>query len=229
MNPNLNRFIDASVLRPDLTRNEALTAMKFCLQHEPRALCVRPCDLEFAGEVCRGTSTDLCTVLGFPHGNQLPASKADEAKRYVECGVAEIDMVANYGLARSGLFDLVLADIEAVVAVTRPASVALKVIFETDQLDLPTIRRMTELSVHAGADWVKTSTGFNGAGATDEVVRAMLESAAGRIKVKASGGVRSRMRAEHLISLGVERLGVNVASLGAVCADEPLSAAATGY
>jgi deoxyribose-phosphate aldolase len=157
-------------------------------------------------------------VLGFPHGVALSASKADEARRYADMGVDEIDMVANYGWAKSGKWDAVREDIGGVAAVTTAAGIPLKVIFETSQLDRETIRRFVEVSVEAGADFVKTSTGFNGAGAQDEDVRLMLEVAACRIKVKPSGGIRGRKRAEMFVAMGAHRLGVNWASCAAICA-----------
>ena len=213
----IQRYLDAAVLKPEWTRAEAIEAIKTCIELETRTVCVRPCDIELAKELCAETATDVCTVLGFPHGDQLSASKADEVRRCADLSVDEIDMVANYGWARSGLWDLVRGDIANVVAVTRPAGIPLKVIFETAQLDLAAVAKLTEICIEAGADFVKTSTGFNGEGATDEGVQTMLETAGGRIQVKASGGIRDRNRAEHLVAMGVARLGVNWSSCVAIC------------
>lgn len=214
---SLARFLDAAILKPETTREEFNNAVKTCTELKTFSVCVRPCDIPAAQELCAGTETSVCVVLGFPHGCQLPESKADEARRYVEAGVDEIDMVANYGLAKSGLWDEVRADIAAVSAVTRPAGIPLKVIFETAQLDEETIRRLVEISIEANADFVKTSTGFNGEGAREEDVKLMLETAAGRIKVKPSGGVRDAERAQMFVDMGVHRLGVNWTSCEAIC------------
>lgn len=200
-----------------MSREEAGNAIKTCVAINAYSACVRPCDIELAQQICAGSNTKVCVVLGFPHGVQLSASKVDEAKRYVEMGVDEIDMVANYGWVRSGMWDEVRADIAAVSAVTKPAGKPLKVIFETSCLNADEIRKLTEVCIEAGADFVKTSTGFNGAGAQEEDVKLMLETADGRIKVKASGGIRDAERAQMFIDMGVHRLGVNWSSSAAIC------------
>ncbi len=208
----INRYLDAAILVPETTRQEATAAIQTCIEMDTYSVCVRPCDIVLAQALCKNTATEVCVVLGFPHGLQLTASKVDEAKRYVELGVDEIDMVANYGWARSGMWNEVKADISAVGAITKPAGIPLKVIFETAKLDAPAIKQLVEICIEAGADFVKTSTGFNGEGAKDADVKLMIETAAGRIKVKPSGGIRDRERAELLIGMGADRLGVNWAS-----------------
>jgi deoxyribose-phosphate aldolase len=213
----ISEYLDAAVLKPEWSRDEALQAIKACLELKTRTVCVRPCDIELATTACRGTQTGVCVVLGFPHGCQLTASKVDEARRYVEADVDEIDMVANYGWVNSGLWDEVLAEITAVSAVTRPAGIPLKVIFEIAQINPESIGKLTSICIEAGADFVKTSTGFNGHGATHEGVEAMLTAAAGRIRVKPSGGIRNRADAEVFIKMGVHRLGVNWAACRAIC------------
>ncbi len=220
MSQPICRYFDAAVLVPETTRDEAAAAIKACVGINAYSACVRPCDIELAQALCKGTDTKVCVVLGFPHGLQLSASKADEARRYVDLGVDEIDMVANYGWAKSGLWDDVQADIAAVCAVTKPAGIPLKVIFETAQLDADAIKKLVEVCIEAGADFVKTSTGFNGEGAREADVKLMLETAAGRIKVKPSGGIRDRARAEMFIAMGVDRLGVNWSSSVAICTGE---------
>ena len=213
----INRYLDAAILKPETTRPEAIEAIEACIEMKTRTVCVRPCDIALAKEMCTGTETGVCVVLGFPHGVQLSRSKADEAARYVDAGVDEIDMVVNYGYARSGLWQEVKADIAAVSAVTRPAAVPLKVIIETAQIDSATIRALVDICVEAGADFVKTSTGFNGEGAQEDDIRMILEVAAGRVKVKPSGGIRDRRRAEMFIRMGAHRLGVNWTSCQAIC------------
>ncbi len=226
-NPSINRYLDAAVLVPEFSRDEAIAAIQACIKIQAYSICVRPCDIELAKALCAGTETKVCVVLGFPHGVQLPASKADEARRYVDLGVDEIDMVANYGWARSGRWADVKADIAAVTAVTRRARVPLKVIFETAQLDGDSIQKLTEVCIEAGADFVKTSTGFNGGGAQELDVKRMIDTAAGRIKVKASGGIRDRERAQRFVDMGVDRLGVNWSSCVAICSGE--AASGSGY
>jgi deoxyribose-phosphate aldolase len=214
---SLNRYLDAAVLKPEMTQDEAREAIRACIALRAFSVCVRPCDIQLAQSLCKDSETKVCVVLGFPHGDQLPASKADEARRYIELGVDEIDMVANYGWAKSGEWDAVHSDIKAVSEKTRKAGILLKVIFETAQLDGEAIRRLTEVAIDAGADYVKTSTGFNGEGAREADVRIMLEAAAGRAKVKASGGIRDAAAARRFVDMGVARLGVGWSSCAAIC------------
>jgi len=213
----LNRYLDAAVLKPETTQSEATEAIKACIALETFSVCVRPCDIELAQSLCQGTATKVCVVLGFPHGDQLSASKADEARRYLEMGVDEIDMVANYGWAKSGDWDAVRADIAGVAEQTKAAGILLKVIFETAQLNAEQIRQLTEVSIDAGADFVKTSTGFNGEGAKEADVQLMLDTANGRAKVKPSGGIRDAATARRFVDRGAERLGVGWNSCAAIC------------
>lgn len=222
---DINRYLDHAVLKPEMTRQEAIEAIRLGIDYKVRTVCVRPCDIELAVEMCRGTETEVSCVLAFPHGCTSSLAKADEARRYIAAGTHEIDMVANYGFIRSALWDEVVADIRAVTEVARPAGVLVKVIFETAHLTLDEIRRTTECAIEAGADFVKTSTGFGGPGATVEGVQAMLDAAQGRIKVKPSGGIRNRADAERFIEMGAERIGNGYSSTPAICAG---SAAAGG-
>jgi deoxyribose-phosphate aldolase len=159
----------------------------------------------------------VCCVLGFPHGDGLSDVKRAEAEIYVEKGVSEIDMVANYGFARSGEWKLYENDIRAVSSVTEKSGALLKVIFETCLLSPEEIRLCTEAAIRAKADYVKTSTGFSTGGATEEAIKIMLDTAAGRIKVKASGGIRDYARAKMFIDMGCQRLGINFNSVAAIC------------
>ena len=212
----LNRYLDAAVLKPEMTEEEATIAIKKCIELETFSACVRPCDVTLAKDLCNGTSTLVCVVLGFPHGCQLPESKADEAKRYIAHGVDEIDMVANYSWVKSGNWDAVKDDIAGVARLTKESGTLLKVIFESAHLDSSQIETLTEICIEAGADYVKTSTGFNGEGAKIEDVQIMLTTARGRAKVKPSGGIRDATSAEHFINMGAERLGVGWSSCEAI-------------
>lgn len=205
---NIARYLDHAILKPEMTRQEAIEAIKYGIEHKVRTVCVRPCDIEPAVELCRGTETDPCCVLSFPHGCAPTQVKAFEASTYIGLGVKEIDMVANYGFIRSGMWKEVEKDIRAVADQTRKAGILLKVILETCTLSREEIMRATEIAAEAGADFVKTSTGFHSKGATVEAVSAMIEAAKGRIKVKASGGIRDLETARRFIEMGCARLGV---------------------
>jgi len=224
---HLNRTLDAAVLKPEMTQVEATVAIKACIALETFSVCVRPCDVPLAQQLCKGSKTKVCVVLGFPHGDQLPESKADEARRYIDMSVDEIDMVANYGWARSGNWDAVRDDIANIARQTKAAGIILKVIFETAHLDSAQIKQLSEISIEAGADFIKTSTGFNGAGAQIDDVRLMIEAAAGRAQVKASGGIRDAASAQAFINMGATRLGVGWNSCEAICKGE--SASDSGY
>lgn len=217
MEQPISRYLDAAVLYPQLERDAALQAIKTVINYNCRTVCIRPCDIDIAAELCAGTSTDLCVVLAFPHGCGLSRVKTLEAEAYILAGVDEIDMVVNYGFIRSAAWDLVRADIRAVTEVTRPSNIVTKVILETSELTQEQITMATRCAIEAQADYVKTSTGFAGGGATVEAVQTMLDAARGRIKVKASGGIRDVTQAQAYIDMGVERLGLGYTSLAAIC------------
>jgi deoxyribose-phosphate aldolase len=205
----INRYLDAAVLKPELTQAEAIAAIQESIRWKTKTVCVRPCDIEIAKKLTAGTDTGVSCVLAFPHGSTTTAVKAFEAAEYIALGVDEIDMVANYGLIRSGRWDDVKADIRAVADICRKASVPLKVILETCYLSNDEIERTTEICVGVKAAYVKTSTGFATGGATVEAVKVMLDAAKGRIKVKASGGIRDRETALAYVRMGADRLGTN--------------------
>lgn len=217
MKPSINRFLDHAVLKPELSRDEARDAIRLGIDFEVRTVCVRPCDIELAAAMCDGTMTGVSCVVAFPHGCTSSAAKAAEAEACIAAGTSEIDMVANYGFVRSAMWDDVTADIAAVTNVARRRGVLVKVILETCFLTLDEIERATVCAIDARADFVKTSTGFAGEGATEEGVRAMLSAADGRILVKASGGIRDRERAELFIALGATRIGNGYTSTAAIC------------
>lgn len=221
----LNKYLDHAVLAPNLSREEASELIRLGINYKVKTVCVRPCDIDLAVEMCKGTETMLCCGLGFPHGNICTESKLAEAELYCKKGVAEIDMVANYGWIRSGLWDEVLAEIKSIVDIAHRHDLILKVIFETGHLNLEQIAKSTEICIQAKADFVKTSTGFYGEGASEEVVDCMIKIAAGRIKVKPSGGIRDAEKAQMFINMGAARLGVNGASTPAICGENAVSAA----
>lgn len=234
---SINRYLDAAILKPEMKREEAIAAIKESIAWKTKTVCVRPCDISLAKSLCAGTETGVSCVLAFPHGCTTTAVKAFEAQEYCGLGVDEIDMVANYGMIRSGQWDYVEADIRAVADVCKTGGgqgrkVPLKVIFETCNLTAEEIAKTTEICVRAGADFVKTSTGFSTGGATEEAVRVMLDAAKGRIKVKPSGGIRTREQALRYVEMGAHRLGTNYTasetlvngSSGSASAEAPKSA-----
>ena len=217
------RYLDAAILKPDMTPQQVDKAIDECIALKTMTVCVRGCDIDRALEKCAGTETKVSCVLDFPYGYSGAAAKRAIAKDYAAKGVYEIDMVMNYGAARGGDWATVETEIRGVVEEAHAKNVGVKVIFETSQLDAEQIRRATEVSIAAGADFVKTSTGFNGAGATEEAVRIMLDTAAGRAKVKPSGGIRDFATAKKYVEMGAARLGVGYSSCGVICSGEGAS------
>ncbi len=205
----INRYLDAAILKPELTETEVMAAITESIKWNTKTVCVRPCDIALAKRMTAGTDTGVSCVLAFPHGTTTTAVKAFEAAEYIELGTDEIDMVANYAMIRSGAWDYVENDIRAVARICSEKKKPLKVIFETCYLTTEEIARTTEICVRAGATFVKTSTGFAAGGATVEAVKTMLDAAKGRISVKPSGGIRDRETAIKYVEMGAERLGTN--------------------
>lgn len=212
----ISRYFDSAVLKPNMSEEEVKAAIQVSIDTDSYSVCVRPCDIDLAVEMCKGTNTVVSCVLDFPHGDSTAEGKAALAELYAAKGVAEIDMVMNYGYARSGKWEEVKKGIEGVVAAAKKYKVGVKVIFETCALTVEEIKKATEVCIEAGADFVKTSTGFAASGASEEAVQAMLQAAEGRIKVKPSGGVRSYETAKKYVDMGVHRLGIGFGSALAI-------------
>ncbi len=214
---DIARTLDSAVLKPDMTPEEVRAAIELCIKYRSRTVCVRGCDIDLAKSLCEGTETFVSCVLDFPYGYGGLEAKREAARIYAEKGAVEIDMVMNYGCARGGDWDTVQREVQAVAQEAHARGALVKVIFETSQLTLDQIRTGTEICVRAGADFVKTSTGFNGGGATVEAVAAMIEAAKGRVKVKPSGGIRDYETAKMFLDMGADRLGVGYSSVKAIC------------
>ena len=214
------RYLDHAVLKPDMTPDEIKTAIRLGIDHRVKTVCVRPCDIALALDMCKGTETEVSCVLDFPHGCGGAEGKALLAGLYADMGVQEIDMVMNYGHARGGRWDLVEDEIRGVAEAAHKRGVIVKVIFETCELNDAQIRRATQASIDAGADFVKTSTGFAKSGASVEAVTAMLEAAQGKIQVKPSGGIRDYATAKMYVDMGAQRLGVGFGATPPICAGQ---------
>lgn len=215
----LARYIDHTVLKPETTVAQIDRLCEECLRYGFIAACVNPVWVLHCVRRLAGSQTAVAAVAGFPLGASLPATKADEARRAVEQGAAEIDMVVNLGALIAGDDAAVTRDVSAVVTAVAEANpkALVKVILETRALNDEQIIRACRCAREAQADFVKTSTGFHPAGgATIEHVRLMAEHAA-PLKVKASGGIRDLKTALAMIAAGADRLGV---SAGAAIIEE---------
>ena len=211
-------YIDAAVLAPQLSDEEARQQTQTAIDYKCKTVCVRPSSLETATQMCAGQVTQPSVVLGFPHGDQTTAVKVAEARDTMQHKPLEVDMVNNIGMVRSGRWDEYEAEIRAVTEVVHEGGAKLKVIFETSQLTREEIMEATRACIRAGADFVKTSTGFTGGGASEEAVMAMLEAADGKIEVKASGGIRDANKALMFLAMGVTRLGIGATSVPGIVA-----------
>jgi deoxyribose-phosphate aldolase len=200
--------IDHAVLKPTTTEAELLADAHMCASRGVFSICVRPCDVRLACAELKGSATMVGMVVGFPHGSNLISVKAHEAEKGIAHGARELDMVMNIGRFLSGDFELVEREISAVAETAHAAGALLKVILETCYLSPAQIADACRIAEAGGADFVKTSTGFGCAGATPEAVQIMLDTVAGRLQVKASGGIRDWKTALAYLEQGCSRLGI---------------------
>jgi deoxyribose-phosphate aldolase len=203
----LAKVIDHSLLKPELTEQEVVDGCKLAAKYNTATVCVKPCHVKLAAEVLKGTDVKVSTVIGFPHGSNLTAIKVTEAQAAMDEGAVELDMVLNIGQLRSGKADFVQADIKAVCDAAHARGVKVKVIFENAYLNDGQKILACKLCEAAGADWVKTSTGFAPSGATLEDLRLMRANVSEKVQVKAAGGVRTLDALLAVIDAGVTRCG----------------------
>lgn len=213
----LAAYIDQSVLKPEFTRAEIQKYVQEGIDFGCKTVCINPSSLPLARPLCKDTATGLCVVCDFPFGLSQTQSKVLQAEEICRQGdIEDLDVVANYGWIRSGMWEDVGNDIRAVAQVAHRYGALLKVIFETDALTLEEVRKATDVACTAGADFVKTSTGFftggKSDGATSQVIRVMMDAARGRCKVKGSGGIRTREHFLELIDMGIDRMGIGYRS-----------------
>lgn len=202
-------LIDHTLLKPDASRDDITKicqeARRFCFA----SVCINPWYVPLAAELLRGTPVRVCTVVGFPLGATTPRVKAYETEEAIKLGAQEIDMVQNVGALKSGQDDLVELDIRGVVEACRRGGAICKVILETALLTADEKVRACQAATRAGADFVKTSTGFGPAGATAEDV-ALMRAVVGReTGVKAAGGIRSLEDLKKMVSAGATRIGAS--------------------
>ena len=201
------KTIDHSILKPDFTDGDVRAGAELALKYNTASYCIRPMDVAPAAEILAGSDVHVCTVIGFPHGSSTTAVKEFETADAIKNGAVEIDMVINVSALLSGDYDYVEQDIRAVVDVAHAAGASVKVIFETAYLNDELIVKACELSEAAGADYVKTSTGFASEGATLHNVKLMKATVGARLKVKSSGGVRTLDQLIDYMDAGVTRSG----------------------
>lgn len=217
----LNRYIDHTLLKPEATQTQILNLINEAKEKEFMSVCVQPTWVKFASEQLQDSIVKVCTVIGFPQGVNTPAVKAFETEQAILDGADEVDMVVNMGAIKSENWDLVTADIKAVVEMSQKYNKLNKVIIETCLLTDAEKVKVCQICKEVGADFVKTSTGFSTGGATVSDVALMRQTVGEKMGVKASGGVRSLEDAQAMIDAGATRLGTS--SGVAICNGETVS------
>lgn len=204
----LNKYIDHTLLKADATTDQIKSICDEARKYDFASVCVNSCHAKFVSEQLSGSDVATCCVVGFPLGAMLTQAKAYEAELAIQYGAREIDMVINIGAAKEGNWELVENDIKALVSACHPKA-KLKVIIETCLLTDEEKKQACICAKNAGADFVKTSTGFSSGGAIVGDVALMRAAVGPEIGVKASGGVRSKEDALAMIAAGATRLGTS--------------------
>jgi deoxyribose-phosphate aldolase len=202
------KMIDHTLLKADAQKAEIEKICEEAKEYNFASVCVNPSWVKFSASLLQGTEVKVCTVIGFPLGATTSETKAYETRNAIENGATEIDMVINVGALKDGQDEFVQNDIKAVVDATKGEALV-KVIIETALLTDQEKVRACELSVNAGADFVKTSTGFSTGGATIADINLMRKTVGPSIGVKASGGVRDAKSAFAMIEAGATRIGAS--------------------
>lgn len=205
---NIASYIDHTLLKPESTKEQVIQLCKEAAEYEFASVCINPSYVETAAAQLKDSKVKVCTVIGFPLGASTSETKAFETTDAIEKGAEEIDMVVNIGAIKSGNSELVKSDIQAVVTAAKGKAIV-KVIIETCLLTDEEKVMASRLSKEAGADFVKTSTGFSTGGATIDDVKLMRKTVGAELGVKASGGVRSLEDVQAMIDAGASRIGAS--------------------
>lgn len=204
---DIAKMIDHSLLRPELTEEDVVKGCELAKKYDVATVCCSPASLAQVKKLLDGSSVKATTVVGFPHGYNKTETKVFEAEQAIEDGAVELDMVINIGKLLSRDFDYVKNDIKAVVDIAHPHNVLVKIILENYYLTDELKEIGCKLAEVAGADFVKTSTGFAGGGATMEDLKLMRKTVSDKVQVKAAGGVRSLDMALKVREVGATRFG----------------------
>jgi deoxyribose-phosphate aldolase len=204
---DIAKMIDHSLLKPELTTDEVKRGCEIAKEYDCASVCVKPCDLAVAREILKGTDVHLSTVIAFPHGGTFTEAKLYEANKALDEGCVELDLVMNIGKMKSGEYDYVEKDLQAVIEAAHGKGAKVKVIMENFFLSDAEVKKASEIVEKAGGDWVKTSTGFAGGGATVHDLKIMRAAVSTDVQVKAAGGVRTLDAALAVRALGGTRFG----------------------
>lgn len=202
-----NRLIDHTLLKPDATKKEIEKLCQEAKEHDFASVCINPCWIKFCADYLKNTRVNVCTVIGFPLGATSTTAKLEEIKEAIKDGATELDMVINIGKLKDGEYDYVEHEIHALKEAC--GKLVLKVIIETCLLTDEEKVKACELAKKAGADFVKTSTGFSKGGATVHDVALMRKTVGPEMGVKASGGVRNKEVMLEMVKAGATRIGTS--------------------
>ena len=203
-----NNYIDHTLLKADATEKDIKKLCKEAKEYEFFSVCVNPCFVKYAKKCLKGSNVKVCTVIGFPLGASTSKTKLFEAKRAIVEGVDEIDVVINIGKFKEKKYAYVGKELAKIVDLCNK-KVLVKVIIETCYLTKEEILKACELVYECGVDYVKTSTGYGSAGAEIETVKMMREYCKDKLKIKASGGIKTLKQVEDFILAGAERIGTS--------------------
>lgn len=204
---DIAKMIDHSLLKPELTTFQVFEGCKIARDYEVASVCVKPCDVALAKRELAGTDVLVTTVIGFPHGAHKTETKVFEALEAIKDGAVELDMVINIGRLLSGDYQYVEEDIKAVVDAAHAKKVTVKVILENCYLTDELKEKACRICEKAGADFVKTSTGFGPSGATIDDLKLMRKTCGPKVRIKAAGGVRTLESALAVRKAGAVRFG----------------------
>lgn len=203
---SLAKYIDHTLLQPDCRRADIIQLCKEAIDHQFCAVCIPPYFVKLASEELEKSPVKVATVIGFPLGYSTTSAKVEEIKRALIDGVDELDVVINLAAVKSGDWSLVETDIDSATRMVHMKGKIIKLIIEASLLNDEELLKLCEICTKIGVNFVKTSTGYFG-GATPEVVKTLRENLPNSIKIKASGGIRSKSDAITLIEQGADRLG----------------------
>lgn len=206
---DIAKMLDHSTLQPFLTDEDIRKGCELALRYDTASVCAQPCDMPLVASLLRGSDVKVCTVIGFPHGTHRTAIKVAEAKQALADGCTELDMVINIGKLLGGDEDYVRDEIRQIVQVAHEAGALVKVILETCYLTDAQKVTACHLSEEAGADFVKTSTGYGTKGCTIQDLQLMRRSVSERVQVKGSGGIRDLDTVLSARAVGATRCGVS--------------------
>jgi deoxyribose-phosphate aldolase len=202
-------YIDHSILKPDTNSEQIKQLCQEAIAHSFVAVCVPPYFVSLANDILAESNVKIATVIGFPFGYSSIAAKVEEAKRAIEDGAVELDVVVNIAAIKDARWNYVQNELDILTTTCHLQDKKIKIIFETGLLSEAEIVKLCQIAIFIGADFIKTSTGFNGVGASIEAIQLMKNNVPNSIKIKASGGIRTLAEAELMIEAGADRIGTS--------------------